>query len=652
MLLIEPGERQPRYVELARGPGGWWSNVFRAGEGSRYGFRVDGEYNPAHGLFHNRNKVLFDPYAKSFAGDLSLGDVTRIHEPYNFYEPSSIDSLGAVPLGILPGANLKRISPTPRPEIAWQDTVIYELNVKAATARLQAVPASIRGTYLGLAHSSFVNHLKRLGVTTLELLPVQYFADTEQLLRAGLRNVWGYSTISYFALDPRYATSYDFDRARQEFGEMVDILHQNEIEVILDVVYNHTGEGDISGPTFSYRGLAASSYYLMETREPLHVDLTGCGNTLNFSSPVVNSLVVDSLLYLANEFGVDGFRFDLATTLGRQDIPVLGYPFAPDAGVLGAIRNESTLSKLKLIAEPWDLGPHGYQRSEFGAPFMEWNDRFRDEVRRSFRPMDRSASWLKGTALHEFDNLAIERSINFVTCHDGFTLTDLVSYSEKHNFDNAEQNRDGTNDNYSFNWGFEGLKARSEIQHFRELVRRSLVAALILAPGVVMLSHGDELGRTQKGNNNGYCQDRPDYFSPFDDFDEEFLDFFANLIELRKRFIAPALRITDPSQESNISTDGTRTVPSGPPHGVAAWMFEADKPDTKFVVMANVAADRVEVKFSESFGFSEVRVLVDSATSTVHFELDGNDLVSSIEMEPFSVSAFWVPGSDELAIIV
>ena len=281
MELRLPEESEANHIELTRLGDGWWTSLFRAEPLTRYGFRVDGDYDPSRRLFHNARKLLFDPYARSFTGRLCYGDVTRIHVPFDFFAPSELDSAGAVPLGIIPRPVAEGSIPRRTQAVPWAESVLYELHVKSATARMASVPRKLRGTYLGVAHASFISHLRNLGVTAVELLPVQFFADTEVLHNAGLSNYWGYNTLSFFALEPRYATRYDFEVAQAEFAEMVDTLHAAEIEVIMDVVYNHTGEGDISGPTISYRGLAASSYYLMESQNPLHVNLSGTGNTMN-----------------------------------------------------------------------------------------------------------------------------------------------------------------------------------------------------------------------------------------------------------------------------------------------------------------------------------------------------------------------------------
>ncbi len=650
MEVIDPDLGDLRHIELERVGDGWWGSRFQAERGSSYGFRLGGDYDPARNLYHNSRKLLFDPYARSFTGRLGYGDATRIHAPFDFYAPSQLDSSGSVPLGIIGSGNLIADKPRRIKGVPWAETVVYELHVKSATARMASVPPELRGTYLGLAHESFIAHLHHVGVTAVELLPVQFFADTETLVNGGLTNYWGYNTVSFFAPEPRYATRYDFDLAQSEFAEMVDALHAAEIEVIMDVVYNHTGEGDISGPTFSYRGLAANSYYIMEGEGRFHVDLTGTGNTLNFSSPVVNSLVLDSLRYFADRFSIDGFRFDLATTLGRADIPVLGYPFMPDGGVLGAIRNDPQLSGLKLIAEPWDVGPHGYRRSEFKSPYLEWNDRLRDTIRRSFRPDTASAARLEAEITFAGDPLEAVRSLNFVACHDGFTLDDLVSYADKHNLENQEDNRDGTDANYSYGWGGDGPVVDEEIRARRNAAKRAMMAALFLAPGVPMIGGGDELGRTQNGNNNAYCQDNVEYCLPFDDYDKEFLDYLADLIALRMSFVSPARSIVIPRWGAS-SALGRRDGDDSSASKIVAWYYEGGR-GASLLVVANVSAEVVPIEFVRDLGVHQAEVVLDSARAEVAGRNTKEHSVPALDLAGFSVAAFRVDLKSDLSAIV
>ncbi len=534
--------------DLKESSGGWWSGVSAYQDQMLYGFRVHGRYDPSSGRFFNSNKVLFDPYAKVLDGNLAYGDVTRVHSPFDYGAPSEIDSLGNVPLGVIDKKALSAsYSICDGPKIPWRDTVIYEVHVKGATISNHHVPPSIRGTYLGVASKAFVDHLVSLGVTTVELLPTLHFADSETLLHNGLMNYWGYSPLSFFAIEPRYATEYDFSRARDEFAEMVEGLHQAGLEVICDVVYNHTGEGNISGPTVSLRGLSASEYYILEGGGQYQVDLTGTGNTLNFSSPITTSLVIDSMRSLVEDFKVDGFRFDLATSLGRSSGRNGGYSFSRASGLLSLLRHDPIVSRVKLVAEPWDLGYDGYQVGSFGEPFVEWNDTFRDAARRVFVQRDKGSSEALKSSISKVSSgrLEISRSVNFVTCHDGFTLMDLVSYSTKHNESNGEDNRDGSDNNFSNNFGFEGVHAAAPIREDRDRARRGVIAHLMLAPGVPMLLGGDEFGRSQSGNNNAYNQDRKDFGIGWSAYDDKFLTFARGAIALRRQFISSAEEVED-----------------------------------------------------------------------------------------------------------
>ena len=625
LSLYSPEGTAHSHVSLSRLGDGWWGERFAAPSGSSYGLRADGAYRPAEGLFHNPAKLLLDPYARRLTGRLAYGDATRLHAPFDYWRPSEQDSEGSVPLALLPGDGPAEYRPRQLKPTPWEESLLYEVHVKAATQRMEAVPEELRGRYLGMAHPAFISHLRRLGVTAIELLPVLHFADSERLLGAGLVNHWGYATISFFAVEPRYASRPDFDVAAGEFAEMVDTLHAAGIEVILDVVFNHTGEADISGPTFSYRGLAALDYYLMEAEEPFHVDLTGTGNTMNFSSPVTVALAADALRFLAERFSVDGFRFDLATSLGRSDFGVIGYPFQPDGGVLGVVRNDPVLSELKLIAEPWDLGPDGYQVGKYPPPWAEWNDQVRDAIRRSFSPGARHGSHLLAEALCEKERPPAGRSVNFVTCHDGFTLADLVSYGAKRNWENGEENRDGSDDNLSWPWGPEGPSEDPEVNTKRERARRAMIAALLMAPGVPMLLGGDELGRSQAGNNNAYCQDRVDFALPFDSYDQGFLDYVATLTELRRSIAGPHL------------TFGRLETPTGEDAQLlGGWWLQGEK-GRSLIVVFNLAEEERALEPRACWGLEGLAV---KANSDPEPELEGSPGLlqdGRLRLAPFSV---------------
>ncbi|MEV4602398.1 glycogen debranching protein GlgX [Amycolatopsis sp. NPDC049253] len=493
-----------RRIELTeRTFGVWHGLVPGVTPGQRYGYRVHGPYDPGRGLRCNPAKLLVDPYAHRISGRLTdlaaaqgfVGDPDR-------GPASTVDSLGSVPLSVVtsPGGPDTGV----KPEVPFEESVIYELHVKGFTELHPFIPEALRGTYLGLAHPVAIEHLTRLGVTTVELLPVHAFADEPSLVRAGRHNYWGYSPLGYFAPHPGYAS--EPGREIEEFRTMVAALHAANIEVIVDVVFNHTCEGGPDGPTLFLRGLDAPAYYL-HTKRGHMADITGCGNTLDSGSPTVVRLVTDSLRYWTQELGVDGFRFDLASTLGRPR----GGMFDRDSTMLTAITTDPVLSRCKLIAEPWDATGEGYRVGDFGAQWAEWNGRYRDTLRDFWRGVTgvRDLAYrLSGSSdLYDHNLRRPWQSINFVTAHDGFTLRDLVSYNEKHNEDNGEDNRDGTTDNRSWNHGVEGETDDQAIVALRTRQARNLFATLLLSTGTPMFVAGDEMWRTQGGNNNAYCLD-------------------------------------------------------------------------------------------------------------------------------------------------
>ena len=536
-LIGEDGEE--RRIELPeRTFGVWHGLVPGVTTNQRYGYRVHGPYDPHRGLRCNPAKLLVDPYATRIAGTLArlepalgyVGDPMR-------GPASTVDSLGSVPLSVVSSRGGPDTGS--RPEVPYEETVIYELHVKGFTQRHPDLPQSLRGTYLGLAHPAVIEHLLRLGVTTVELLPVQSFGDEPSLLRARRHNYWGYSPLGYFAPHAGYAS--EPGREIEEFRTMVAALHAANIEVLVDVVYNHTCEGGPDGPTLSFRGFDAPTYYLHRAGGRV-VDITGCGNTLDVGSPTVVRLVTDSLRYWVTELGVDGFRFDLASTLGRPG----GRIFDRDSTMLTAITTDPLLSKCKLIAEPWDATGDGYRVGEFGAQWAEWNGRYRDTVRDFWRGRTgvRDLAYrLSGSSdLYADDLRRPWQSINFVTAHDGFTLRDLVSYNHKHNEANGEDNSDGTDDNRSDNHGLEGDTTNAAIQTARARQVRNFLATLLLSTGTPMLMAGDEMWRTQNGNNNAYCLDNETSWINWTSSREAdtLLTFARRLVHLRAA--SPALR--------------------------------------------------------------------------------------------------------------
>jgi glycogen operon protein len=506
-LFDSRGRRELHRIELPEYTNEIWHGYLPdVRPGQLYGYRVYGPYAPKRGHRFNPNKLLLDPYAKALAGALHWSDA---HFGYRFghrLEDLSFDrrnnASGMPKCRVVDTAHTwADDAPRRRP---WHETVIYELHVRGYTQRHPEVPEPLRGTFTGLSTPAVIRHLRDLGVTAIELLPVQAFLDDRHLVARGLCNYWGYNTIAFMAPEPRYFSSPTLT----EFKACVQHLHDAGIEVLLDVVYNHTGEGNHLGPTLCFRGIDNASYYRLVQGDPRHYeDFTGCGNALNLHDPRVLQLVTDSLRYWVEEMHVDGFRFDLATTLAREAVH-----FDPHASFLKAVQQDPVLSKVKLIAEPWDVGQGGYRLGGFPPGWAEWNDRYRDTVRRFWKGdqgmVGELGSRMTGSG-DLFDRLGRRpwSSVNFVTAHDGFPLHDLVSYDRKHNEANGEQNRDGSDANHSWNCGVEGPSDDPAIRELRQRQKRNLLATLLLSQGVPMLVAGDEFGRSQRGNNNAYCQD-------------------------------------------------------------------------------------------------------------------------------------------------
>ncbi|HEX4160384.1 MAG TPA: glycogen debranching protein GlgX [Rhizomicrobium sp.] len=544
LCLFDPiGRRETARFELPeRSEDIWHGYLPQAQPGLVYGFRAHGPYEPQHGLRFNPHKLLLDPYARRLVHNLRWTDALfgyRVHSPRADLSFDRRDSAPAMVKAAVDDDTFEW-GGDKRPCIPWSDTVIYETHVRGITKLLDRVPPPARGTFAGLTHPFVIEHLKRLGITAVELLPVHAFLHDRMLLEKKLTNYWGYNTLAFFAPEPRYLSN----GSAHEMRAAVRRLHAAGIEVILDVVYNHTCEGGEMGPTLSWRGLDNASYYRLpaESRRR-YINDTGTGNTLNASHPRVLQMVLDSLRYWATSFRVDGFRFDLGVTLGRED-----HGFDPGSGFFDALRQDPELSKLKIISEPWDLGPGGYQVGRHPAGFAEWNDRFRDSVRRYWRGeagmRPDLAGRLSGSAdLFEHDRRRPWASINFITAHDGMTLEDLVSYNQKHNEANGENNTDGQSENHSNNWGVEGAEADAAVKAVRARVKRSMLMTLFAAMGTPMLLGGDEFGRSQQGNNNAYCQDND--VSWFDwkllDAEEgrELQRFVERLTAIRRAFPRP-----------------------------------------------------------------------------------------------------------------
>jgi len=479
--------------------------------GQLYGYRVHGPWRPNDGHRFNPAKLLLDPYAKAISGAIQWSDTLfayQVGSGNGDLEPDTRDSAGGMPKSVVVETAFTW-GEDQAPRTPWHRTVIYECHVRGMTMLHPDVPEPLRGTYLGLATDPILDHLRSLGVTAVELLPVHHFAVDRHLVERGLTNYWGYNTIGFFAPDVRYATGGAGQQVT-EFKSMVKRFHRAGIEVIIDVVYNHTAEGNHLGPSLCFRGIDNAAYYRLDPADRrLYTDYTGVGNTLNTLHSRTMQLVTDSLRYWVEEMHVDGFRFDLAPALARE------YPEVnPFGKFFDVIRQDPVVGRVKLIAEPWDLGPDGYQVGRFPIGWSEWNGKYRDSVRRFWAgqhgQVGEVASRLAGSSdLYEASLRTPQASVNFVTCHDGFTLHDLVSYERKHNEANGEENRDGHDHNESRNWGAEGPTGSAYVVRMRERIKRNLLATLAFSQGVPMLSHGDEIGRTQLGNNNAYCQDGP-----------------------------------------------------------------------------------------------------------------------------------------------
>ncbi|MCX7287863.1 MAG: glycogen debranching protein GlgX [Rhodobacterales bacterium] len=538
-LFTPDGRKEVARLPIAERDGDIWHiEVGGLTPGTVYGFRVHGPYAPEQGHRFNPSKLLLDPYARALEGRLKWSDAVmgyKIGSPRGDLSFDTRDSAFAVPKAVVVDPSFTwgndRAPRTPR-----IDTVICEAHVKSMTALHPGVERGLRGTYLGLSSDAVIEHLLQLGVTAIELLPVQAFIDDRFLVAKGLRNHWGYNTLAFFAPEPRYMSK----GALWEFQTMVRRFHSAGLEVILDVVYNHTAEGDEWGPTLSFRGLDNASYYRLAEGGRTYVNDTGTGNTLNLTHPMVLRMVMDSLRYWVEVGHVDGFRFDLASVLGRE-----AHGFDPNGSFFDAIRQDPVLNRVKLIAEPWDIGPGGYQLGAYPHPFQEWNDKFRDGVRRFWKgdagmTRDLAARILGSAERFDHAGRAATASVNFITSHDGFTLEDLVSFTIKRNFANGEDNRDGHHENHSDNLGVEGPTRDAKVLAARALRKRNLLATLMLAQGVPMLLAGDEIGHTQGGNNNAYAQDNETSWIDWARADAGLQAFVARLIALRRSL--PVLR--------------------------------------------------------------------------------------------------------------
>jgi glycogen operon protein len=539
LCLFDSAGHETRLPVQERDAGVWHAFVPGIEPGQAYGYRVLGPYNPHHGLRCNPNKLLLDPYARAIAGDVTWGQEVLGYDPANPDSPSQLDSAPCVPRSLVVADGFDWAGDAP-PAIPYCDTIIYETHVKGFTQLHPDIPPELRGTYAGLAHPAAIEHLTRLGVSAVELLPVHHHLDDGYLRAKGLDNYWGYSSLGFFAPHAGYSAEVRAGRAGgqvAEFKAMVKALHAAGLEVILDVVFNHTGEGNHLGPTLAFRGLDNAIYYRLDPADPrFYFDTTGTGNSLNADESVCLRLIMDSLRYWAVEMHVDGFRFDLAVALAREH-----GGFDRVASFFDLVSQDPVISQVKLIAEPWDVGQwDSYDLGRFPALWSEWNGRYRDTVRDFWRATPGTlpdlATRLTGSAdLYGPSHRRPNASINYVTSHDGFTLRDLVSYDRKHNEANGESDNDGTDDNRSWNCGVEGPTDDRTVLELRARQSRALLGTLLLSLGVPMLQGGDEIGRTQRGNNNAYCQDNEISWLDWTAIDRELLEFTRQLIAVRRR---------------------------------------------------------------------------------------------------------------------
>jgi isoamylase len=541
LCLFDTAQQKAETVKISirdRYDGVWHIYLPDIRPGQLYGYRVQGPYDPAAGHRYNPSKLLIDPYAKAIAGRIEWDDAIfgyQIGHSDKDLHPSEVDSAPYMPKCVVVD-DAFTWGKDKQLNIPYHQSIIYEVHVKGFTQMHPELPEQLRGTYAGLAHPVIIKYLQQLGVTAVELLPVHHFVADRHLTERGLTNYWGYNTIGFFAPDVRYSCTGVQGEQVKEFKQMVKALHKAGIEVILDVVYNHTAEGSELGPTLSFRGIDNASYYRLTKEDPrYYMDYTGTGNTLDAGNPNVLRLIMDSLRYWITEMHVDGFRFDLAPALVHE---------LQDADRLNAffdiIHQDPIISQVKLIAEPWDLTETGYLLGKFPPEWAEWNDKYRDCMRDYWRGADSKlaefAARFAGSAdLYENSNRQPTASINFITAHDGFTLKDLVSYNQKHNEANGDDNKDGNDENHSSNYGVEGPTEDAEINTVRCRQQRNFLATLLLSQGVPMLTAGDELGRTQKGNNNGYCQDNEISWINWEQADHDLMEFVKYVIYLRKK---------------------------------------------------------------------------------------------------------------------
>jgi len=596
--------------------------------GQLYGYRVHGPYDPANGQRFNPNKLLIDPYAKALHGDIRWHDAHfgyRVGSARGDVTPDRRDSAFVMPKCVVIDAATTWGDDRP-PRHAWPDTIIYEAHVKGMTATRDDMPEQLRGTFGGMADPRVIDHLAKLGVTAVELMPIQAFFDDRNLVEKKLANYWGYNTVNYFSVAPRY---FSPGADIHEFQVLVRRLHEAGIEVILDVVYNHTAEGNHLGPTLSFRGIDNASYYMLADKG-MYYDATGCGNTVNLRHPRVLQMVMDSLRYWVEDCHVDGFRFDLASSLGRER-----ENFDPNAVFFDAVRQDPVLSRVKMIAEPWDVGPNGYQLGRFPPGWAEWNGRYRDDMRSYWKGDDGllpafSRRVLGSADLFEHQGRKPWASVNFITAHDGFTLADLWAYNQKHNEANGEDNRDGHDDNRSWNCGVEGPTNDPAVLELRDRMRRNIMATMLLSQGTPMVLMGDEVGRTQHGNNNAYCQDNEIAWLNWKGIsarDRAFMEFVRAVVRIRKRY--KLLRCNHFLHGEPIDEDGTSSViwfrPDGKEMEPASWTDASAKlvglllsdTTTRLLVLVNAYHQAISFRLPDSGLAAAWQVRIDAGTGDI-----------------------------------
>jgi isoamylase len=655
LCLFDPnGRREVERLPLPEYTHEVWHGYFPdIRPGQLYGYRVHGPFDPKNGHRFNPNKLLIDPYAKALHGDLRWHDSLfgyRVGSQRADLSLDRRDSAFVLPKSVV-------IDPAVtwgddrRPGHSWSRTVIYEAHVKGMTAAHAELPEQIRGTFAGLSDPRVIDHLVKLGVTAVELMPIQAFFDDRYLVEKKLTNYWGYNTVNYFAPAPRYLSP---GADLHEFKRMVRRLHEAGIEVILDVVYNHSAEGNQLGPTLSFRGIDNASYYLLGEDKRFYFDTTGCGNTVNLRHPRVLQLVMDSLRYWVEDCHVDGFRFDLASSLGRE------YDnFDSNAVFFDAVRQDPVLSRVKMIAEPWDLGPNGYQVGNFPPGWAEWNGRYRDDMRGYWKGDGGLLPALAGGMLASSDLFEHRgrkpwASVNFITAHDGFTLADLYAYNSKHNEANLEDNRDGHDDNRSWNCGVEGPTDDAAVLDLRDRMRRNAMATLLLSHGTPMILMGDEIGRTQDGNNNAYCQDNEIAWLKWGDIadrDRAFMEFTRGLIRLRARH--PLLRSRQYLHGRKLDDENTRDVvwykPDGGEMGEGDWnnpaskivgMLLCDETKCRLLMIANSYHEPLDFQMPGGKNVGRWRVLADTFTNEIEPRNRVSEPGSTIRVEGRSLLLF------------